>query len=196
MTVIAQFLDRQLAEDARYGGRMDLDECPQLPPALDRHLRSSARHSTARARANRKLRATRRTEFVRLLAYAYAGMPGYRPSWQPDFTEGRVLADPVADLVLDRWRGEERLARQAADEAGMDFSWREVDRQDGHGLVIDGAGRPLWDLAVLPEDGFAISRHGPGRVLRELAARRELLAGLELSTEADRNLLRLLADVG
>ncbi len=154
---------------------------------------SRARQSAARPRANQEIRA-RRTGFVRLLAYAYAGMPGYRTSWQPTFTERRGRADPVAEPLLDRWRGEERLARQAAEEAGLDFSWREVDRQDGHGLVIDGVGRPLWDVAVLPEDGFVISRHGPGRVLRELAARREMLAGLDLSAEADRILLRLLAE--
>ncbi|MBN6036780.1 hypothetical protein [Amycolatopsis sp. 195334CR] len=163
MTVVEKFLDRQLAEDARYGGRMDLDECPPLPPALDRHLRSRARQAGARLRAVQEIRAA---GFVRLLAYAYAGMPGYRDTWQPDFTEGPLP---------ERWREEERLARAAAEEAGMEFSWREVERQDGQGLVIDGFGRPLWETAVYPEDGFQISRNGPGRVLRELAARREFL---------------------
>ncbi|MGC7099055.1 hypothetical protein ACPZ19_30650 [Amycolatopsis lurida] len=183
MTVVAKFVDRQLAEDARYGARMDLDECPPLPPALDRHLRSRTARSAARLRATQEIRA-QGTRFLRLLAYAYAGMPGYRDSWQPSFTEGPIPDDPVAGLLLlERWREEERLARQAAEEAGLDFSWREVDRQDGQGLVIDGRGRPLWETAVYPEDGFAVSRQGPGRVLRELAARRELLSGLDPSTD-------------
>ncbi|QFU93537.1 hypothetical protein [Amycolatopsis sp. YIM 10] len=191
MTVVAKFLDRQLAEDARYGARMDLDECPQLTPALDRHLRSRARHSAARLRATQQIRA-QGTRFLRLLAYAYAGTPGYRDSWRPSFTEGPAPADPVAILLLERWRDEERMARQAAEEAGLEFSWREVDRQDGQGLVIDGFGRPLWETAVYPEDGFAVSRQGPGRALREVAARRELLSGLDLSADADRVLLGLL----
>ncbi|MFI0448363.1 DUF6221 family protein [Actinomadura sp. 6N118] len=196
MTVIATFLDRQLAADAKYGGRMDLDECPPLPPALDRHLRSCARHSAAQPHANQEIRArcTQRPVFLRLLAYVYAGMPGYRPIWQPIFTDSGVPSDPVADLLLERWRGEERLAREAIEEAGLDFDWREVDRQDGQGLVVDGVGRPLWEAAVYPEDGYTISRYGPGRVLRELAARREMLASLDLSAKADQTILRLLAE--
>ncbi|WP_433326969.1 DUF6221 family protein [Spirillospora sp. CA-294931] len=197
MTVTGKFLDRQLAEDARYGGRMDLDELPSLPGALDRHLRSCARFSAGRLRVNQEIRArfAQRAGVVRLLAYAYAGMPGYRDSWRPALTDGPVSVGS-ADFLLARWRDEERLARQAAEEVGLDFSWREVERQDGHGLVIDGAGRPLWDVAVYPEDGYIVSRHGPGRVLRELAARREMLAGLDLRAEADRTLLRLLAGTG
>ena len=189
MTVVARFLDAQLAEDARYGGQMDLDECPPLPAALDRHLRSRARSSAARLRANQELRARfgHQDGILRLLAYAYAAMPGYRDSWQPSLAEGRVPAEP------EWWSVAETLARQAAEEAGFDFGWREVDRQDGHGLVLDGAGRPLWDVAVYPEDGFLVSRHGPGRVLREVAARRALLAGLG-STEADEVMRRLLVE--
>jgi len=120
-------------------------------------------------------------------------MPDYRPAWRPILTQGRVPSGPGTDLLLERWRGEERLAREAAEEAGLDFAWREVDRQDGQGLVVDGAGRPLWEAAVYPEDGFVISRYGPGRVLRELAARREMLARLDLSAGTDQ-LLRLLAE--
>lgn len=196
MTVITTFLDRQLAADARYGGRADLDECPPLPPALDRHLRSCTRNSPPRLRVNQEIRThcARRPALVRLLAYMYAGMPGYRPTWQPTLTEESVPSGPGTDLLLERWRDEERLAREAAKEAGLDFAWREVDRQDGHGLVVDGAGRSLWEAAVYPEDGFVISRYGPGRVLRELAARREMLARLDLSAEADQPLLRLLAE--
>jgi len=100
-------------------------------------------------------------------------MPGYRTSWQPAFTEGRVLADPeAADLLLDRWRDEERLARQAAEEAG---------------LVVPSGTSPSFRRT-------ALSSPATGRVLRELAARREMLAGLDLSAEADRILLRLLAE--
>ncbi|WP_329096779.1 hypothetical protein OG979_16580 [Actinomadura citrea] len=195
MTVITTFLDRQLAADAKYGGQADLDECPPLPPALDRHLRSCTRYSPAWLRVNQEIRArcTQRPALVRLLAYTYAGMLGYRPAWQPILTQGRVPSGPGTDLLLERWRGEERLAREAAEEAGLDFAWREVDRQDGQGLVVDGASRPLWEAAVYPEDGFVISRYGPGRVLRELAARREMLARLDLSAGADQ-FLRLLAE--
>lgn len=124
----------------------------------------------------------------------YAAMPGYRPSWQPTLTERRVSSDPITGLLLERWQSEERLAREAADEAGLDFTWREVDRQDGQGLVIDGDGRSLWEAAVYPEAGFAISRYGPGRILRELAARREILARLDPSAKADQTVLRLLAE--
>ncbi|MFD0688079.1 hypothetical protein [Actinomadura fibrosa] len=196
MTVIAAFLDRELAADARYGGRMDLDECPPSPPALDRYLRSRARHSAARLRINRELRAlcTGRPAFLRLLAYEYAGMPGYRPSWEPAFAGGEVPPGPLSDLLLERWRDEERLAREAAEEAGLDFAWREVDRQDGQGLVIDGEGRPLWNTAVHPEDGFAIARHGPGRALRGLAAGREILGTLDPAAGTDRTVLNLLAE--
>ncbi|MFD0899587.1 DUF6221 family protein [Actinomadura sediminis] len=196
MKSIAKFLDRQLAEDAKYGGQMNLDECPSLPPAIDRYLRSRACRSAAWCRVNKEVRShcSQRPMFFRLLAYMYAGMPGYRPGWQPVLTEGDVPSDPVADLLLERWRGEERLAREAAAEVGLDFSWREMERQDGQGLVLDGAGRPLWAVAVYPEDGFTVSRHGPGRVLRELAARRALLASLDVSDEPGRRLLRLLAE--
>ncbi|MQY09615.1 hypothetical protein [Actinomadura macrotermitis] len=196
LNVIERFLDRQLAEDAKYGGRMDLDECPPLPRALGCHLRACARSSTAWARAGREIRVccAQRPVFLRLMAYVYAGMSGYRPAWRPDFAGGPAPADPVVDLLLERWRDQERLAREAAEEAGLDFAWREVERQDGQGLVIDGAGRPLWETAVYPEDGFAISRYGPGRVLRELAVRREMLAGLDLSAENDQVVLRLLAE--
>ncbi|RFS84917.1 hypothetical protein D0T12_15540 [Actinomadura spongiicola] len=166
-----------------------------MTPALDRHLRSCARHA-ARPHVNQEIRArgAQRPAFLRLLAYVYAAMPGYRPSWQPVFTERRVSADPVTGLLLERWRTEERLAREAAAESGLDFSWREVDCQDGQGLVIDGEGRPLWEVAVYPDHGFAISRYGPGRVLRELTARREILASLDLSTKADKAILRLLEE--
>lgn len=174
---------------------MDLDECPPLPPALDRHLRSCALRSADRTRVNQEIRdhCAQRPAFLRLLAYVYAAMPGYRPSWQPTLTDRPVPADPVVGCLPERWQSEEALAREAADEAGLDFAWREVDRQDGQGQVIDGEGRPLWESAVYPEDGFTVSRYGPGRVLRELTARREMVASLDLSTEADRTLLRLLA---
>lgn len=121
-------------------------------------------------------------------------MPGYRPSWQPTLTDRRVSSDPFTGPLLERWQSEECLAREAAGEAGLDFTWREVDRQDGQGLIVNGDGRPLWETAVYPEDGFAISRYGPGRVLRELAARREMLASLDLSIEADQTILHLLAE--
>lgn len=52
LTVIATFLDRQLTADAKYGRQADLDECPPLPPALDRHPVSCARYSPAWLRVN------------------------------------------------------------------------------------------------------------------------------------------------
>ncbi|MFC6879472.1 MULTISPECIES: DUF6221 family protein [Actinomadura] len=196
MALITTFLDRQLAADAKYGGRMDLDECPPLPPTLDRHLRSCARHSAVWPRVNQEIRArcAQRPALLRLLAYAYAAMPGYRPSWQPPLPRRRVPSDPATDPLLEQWQNEEHLAREAAGEAGLDFAWREVDRQDGQGLVVNGDGHPLWETAVYPEDGFAIARYGPGRVLRELAARREMLASLDLSAKADQTILHLLAE--
>ncbi|MDH6544869.1 hypothetical protein [Streptomyces sp. SPB4] len=195
MTVITKFLDRQLAADARYGGRMHLDACPPLSDVLDRYLRFCARYSADSLRFHQEVQArcAQRPGFGRLLAYMYAGEPGYRHAWRPDLSEARTPAG-ASDLghLLERWDAQEALAIRAAEEVGLDFSWREVDRQDGQGLVMDGTGRPLWETAVYPEDGYTVSRHGPGRVLRELAVRRELVTRLDTSTDTDQALLRRL----
>ncbi|GLV85883.1 hypothetical protein Slala03_55720 [Streptomyces lavendulae subsp. lavendulae] len=194
MTVITKFLDRQLVADARYGGRMHLDACPPLSAVLDRYLRSCARNPVDSLRVNREIRTrcAQRPGFGRLLAHVYAGEPGYRAAWRPNLSEVRTPAGPDVRPLLERWDAQAKLAIRAAEEVGLDFSWREVNRQDGQGLVMDGTGRPLWETAVYPEDGYTVSRYGPGRVLRELAVRRELLNRLDVSAEADRALLRCL----
>lgn len=198
MTVITKFLDRQLAADARYGGRMHLDACPPLSAVLDRYLRFCARYSADSLRVNQEIRArcVQRPGFGRLLAYIYAGEPGYRHAGRPDLSEAGMPVGPDVGHLLEQWNAQQELAFRAADEAGLDFSWREVDRQGGQGLVMDGTGRPLWESAVYPEDGYTVSRYGPGRVLRELAVRRELVNRLDVSTDADQALLQCLFQPG
>ncbi|MEU3368890.1 hypothetical protein ACFYM2_05110 [Streptomyces sp. NPDC006711] len=81
------------------------------------------------------------------------------------------------------------MALRAAEQAGLDFGWREVEGQDGQGVVVDGTGRPLWEGAVHPQDGYAPCRQGPGRVLRELAVWHATLSRLDPSEDADRAIL-------
>src|SRR5690606_25805592 len=54
------------------------------------------------------------------------------------FHRKRCSPTPAVRPLLERWDEEERLAREAAEEVGLDFEWEEVDEQDGHGIVIDG----------------------------------------------------------
>jgi hypothetical protein len=205
--VVLRFLDPWLASRTWFGEE-DLDDVlmdvAPVPPALERHLRSCARLSAGQHRARREIRDRVRPdrkahqEILRLLAAPYFDKPGYRPSWQPDArpVPPATAADPIAEVLVRQWDEEDALARAAAREVGDLFTWREIDTQDGHGIVLDGSGRNVFGLGLYPEPGRGIAHHSPGRVRRDVAARRGMLARLDPSAEADRVILELLAAAG
>lgn len=203
MTVVLKFLDRRLSVDAKYGGRYDVDARPPLPDVLDQHLRARARCAADALGVNQEIRARcvrrprvhaiagpcvhRRARLPAGLASEPAEPAGAcrtrrrcrRLPALPDACTPSGGNDPRVRALLEQWRAQEELAPRAAEHAGLDFGWREAERQDGQGVVIDGTGRPLWEGAVHPGGRYALCRQGPGRVLREPAVWRATLSRLD-----------------
>ncbi|POM27779.1 hypothetical protein BTM25_22000 [Actinomadura rubteroloni] len=176
--VVERFLDPLLARDARFS-EDDLDDlladADPVPDALERHLRMCARLGAAWHRTRQAVRARANGEVLRLLAFRYADEPGYRPSWRPP--QRQITADDDAVRFLrERWDEERSVAEEAECVSGADFLWKEIEVQDGQGLVLDGDGRSVFGCAVYPEVGRGIVQHAPGRVLRDIAAREGILA--------------------
>ncbi|MXQ65857.1 hypothetical protein GQ466_17690 [Actinomadura rayongensis] len=186
--VVERFLDPLLARDAWFG-EDDLEDvladAEPVPDALERHLRMCARLGAAWHRTRRAVRERADGEIVRLLAFKYADEPGYRPSWRPPPRE--IAADDAAVRFLrERWDEERAVAEEAARVSGAEFTWEEIEVQDGQGLVLDGEKRSVFGCALYPEVGRSIVQHSPGRVLRDIAGREGILA------RADSALLELL----
>lgn len=83
--------------------------------------------------------------------------------------------DDLTAFVTARLDEDEAIANAAASEAGPDWTW---DRESRDGYLRTPAGTIMADALNVEDEQFRphVARHDPARALREVAAKRAILA--------------------